>query len=781
MIAASISGGVHRTTDGGVSWTRTTSDQEVFSATTVVQDPRPGFQNIWYYGSGEFFGNSASLSGAFYYGNGIWQSDDGGQNWTKIPSTDSEFTQFDSDFDIIHEIDVHPVTGELFAATTTGILRFNGTEWINELPTSGPEWTSLTITSTGRVYAAIGGDAPNAEQGVWTSEDGQLDFVRIATDGDPLEWGATGRIVLDHAPSSENLVYALFVNGISEGIEADLWRYDLNTDVWTDFTSTMPDEAGGDLRGNDPFAVQGGYDLVVSVKPDDPNFVIIGGTNAYKIGDIETEAQFVRIGGYNSNSNYALWDTTDGDEHHPDIHSIVFSPFNNLVVYTGTDGGVHRTDAIDSAGRIDWVNLNNNFRSYQYYHVAIEPNVQPDRDIVIGGAQDNGTTAGGFATSPDMESLSSVFGGDGVAVSISDDDDCLPFFLGSQGGQIVRDCPVGADITPDESASQFVTYWFLDPVNTNALYYAGRNRLFRTTSSTTVASDTWDNMSTIGNIPGESPNTEFIQSMTTPWINYDPATSYLLIGGDEGGIYRLDDPQNANNLVSATDITPPGVTRTFPSIVSGLAVHPTNPDIAIASYSNYGIPSIFITTNVRDAEPTWVQVERNLEINSVRSVAITENNGETLYFAGTARGLYSSPDPMTQDWSIEAVDEVGFALISDLKYRPEDSKLLIGTHGSGMFETKIEGTLSSPDFEQSTTAFVISPNPTTEVLTLNLDPVLSINAINYQIVDVSGKVIDSGALEGSQRSINVAKLAQGLYFIEVELDGRKEAKRFIKK
>ena len=56
--------------------------------------------------------------------------------------------------------------------------------------------------------------------------------------------------------------------------------------------------------GNDPFAVQGGYDLVVSVKPDNENFVVIGGTNVYKIEDIVNDATFARIGGYATNRNY---------------------------------------------------------------------------------------------------------------------------------------------------------------------------------------------------------------------------------------------------------------------------------------------------------------------------------------------------------------------------------------------------------------------------------------------------------------------------------------------
>jgi len=75
-----------------------------------------------------------------------------------------------------------------------------------------------------------------------------------------------GRIVLGIAPSDSDVVYALYANGNSGAIEADLWRYDVGLNSWTDFSSTLPDEPGGNLGGNDPFAVQGGYDLEVIIR-----------------------------------------------------------------------------------------------------------------------------------------------------------------------------------------------------------------------------------------------------------------------------------------------------------------------------------------------------------------------------------------------------------------------------------------------------------------------------------------------------------------------------------
>jgi hypothetical protein len=133
------------------------------------------------------------------------------------------------------------------------------------------------------------------------------------------------------------------------------------------------------------------------------------------------------------------------------------------------------------------------------------------------------------------------------------------------------------------------------------------------------------------------------------------------------------------------NITPAAATTGFPSIVAGMAIHPTNPNILMAAYSNYGAPSIFLTNNANAATPVWVNVSRNIEALSVRSVSIVEAGGSTLYVAGTSRGLYTSTDPTTTDWVRVGTTTIGMALVSQLWYRPADQKLLVGTHGNGMF------------------------------------------------------------------------------------------------
>ncbi|WP_299246947.1 T9SS type A sorting domain-containing protein [uncultured Aquimarina sp.] len=755
IIAGGVSSGVFRTTNGGADWTKVSSNNEIHNVTTIIQDPRSGFENVWYYGTGESNGNSASAIGAAFFGQGIWQSTDSGQSWTQLPSTASVQGENDSPFDFMYKIAVHPITGDLYAGAGGAIRRFDGNTWTVELDSGGNFFSDLVITSTGIVYAAFSGASVDTG-GVWQSPTGIGSYTRIGSNAAP-GFTARGRTVITTAPSNEDILYAFFVSNGS--FEAGLWRWNDSNDSWTDFSDKMPDEPGGDLAGNDPIAVQGGYDLVVSVKPDDEDFVVIGGTNAYRIRNINTDATFERIGGYISNFSYGLYNLGGGDSHHPDIHALEFDPNNPDILFSGTDGGVHSADATSLT--VGWTNLNNNYQTYQYYNVAIDP--EATSNVVIGGAQDNGTTGGGFSSSPDLTTMSSIFGGDGVAVAISRDDPCRPLFYGTQNGQIVRSCPNQVEITPVFSNSQFVTYFYLDPSNNNALYYAGEGSLFRTNESSTVTTSGWNFLSVFND--GET-----IRQMVTNWGDYNGADSYLLIGGSTGSLLRLNDPQNTSST-DLIDITPPGATGG----VSGIAVHPSNNDIVLLTYSNYGITNIFLTTNATDTNPTWTVVERNLDAFSIRSAAITEFNNEITYFVGTARGLYSSTDPVNQDWEIQAPNQIGFALVSALAYKPSNNKLLIGTHGNGMYEATIQSTLSVDEFDTSeSSSFVAWPIPAEDVVNIVLEDSFVEGDLDYSIFSIDGKKVKNGILNNNKQ-VNVNDLAQGNYILQLNSASQKKA------
>ena len=168
-----------------------------------------------------------------------------------------------------------------------------GTSFSEVLDNPNRDWSDVVVSSTGILYAGMEG------VGVYRSTDGtswnditDASFANNLADGD--------RIELAIAPSAEDTVYVIAEDGSSHS----LWMYDYNdggTSTWTDRSANIPSgNPFGDPVGD--FTSQGGYDLLVKVKPDDPDFVVIGGTNLYRSTDgfATSLATTDWIGGYST-------------------------------------------------------------------------------------------------------------------------------------------------------------------------------------------------------------------------------------------------------------------------------------------------------------------------------------------------------------------------------------------------------------------------------------------------------------------------------------------------
>ena len=702
ILAGGVSGGVYKSTDNGATWVRKSPTGEHFSCTSLAQDTRVGFQDTWYYGVGEASGNSAGASGAFYSGNGVYKSTDNGETWTRLASSNtSALETFSVAQDFINKVIVDPTDGNVYIACPATIRRSvdGGTTWTTVLSgtlASSGQFTDIAVTSTGRLYAAFGGTNSATVDGVWASPPGPTSgdvgaWTQIAgagAGGSPAGWnaeGAYGRVVLGIAPSSENLVYALYYTTGSPGcpgaaVEAELFRWDDIGGTWTNLSATLPNDAGC-LAGNDPFAVQGGYDLVVAVKPDASGTVFIGGTNAYRSTD--AGLTWTRIGGYASSANYALYSAS-----HPDIHSFTFQPGSPLIMLCGNDGGIQRTTDV-TAGTVVWTQINIGYRTYQYYYVDVDPRLGNTK--VIGGAQDNGSTRniGGTGTSYEM-----AWGGDGVSVGLTDLISGTQYeYVGSQSGFINRRASttaigsVDAAITPtgETNSGLFVTLFKLDPDNTQRLYYANDNALYRTTSASTVTSGTWTSMTGIATAVGAAND---ITAIALTRGTYSASTSSLFFGTSNGRVFRLDDPTGVAAGTAPVDITG----GSFPAgNISSIAVNPRNDDTVLVTLSNYSITgNVWWTGNANAAVPTWTNVEGTLTLPSFRSSIIhAAPNLPAEYYVGTSVGLYmaGSSFPGTPGWTQEAASEIGNAVVTSMALRTSDGKLLVGTHGYAMWST----------------------------------------------------------------------------------------------
>ncbi len=674
ILAGGVSGGVWRTTDQGTSWVKTTSAGDLQSVSCIAQDPRVGSTDIWYYGTGEITGNSARGNGAPYRGDGIFKSTDGGITWAILASTSTDIPElFDQDFDYNYEIVVNPISGNVIVANYGGIYQSTdgGSSFSLILASASDDWSDVAITSTGIIYASV------ASSGIWESTDDGSSWTKISQEETEFPEDGDNRKEIAIAPSNENILYVIGLDD-NHGTGHMLWKYDKSADMdsngigtWTDRSDQIPSLDG--TTGN--FDSQGGYDLLIKVKKDNEDFIVIGGTNLFASTDgFATSGNTSWIGGYSAtNDSYRLY-----TNHHPDQHSFVF--LSGTEALSGNDGGVQLTNDITEISSnannetVDWVWLNNGYLSSQSYAISVGPG-----DQIMSGFQDNSTWL--TTSTSSTFTWTDQWGGDGAYNAFSSDGTTR--WMSSQNASIYRVTYPSAssdtfstyyafDPEGDYSTSLFITPFYVDPIDDNMFYLGGSTSLY-------VNSQALSGSSSYGWEKIDLGSTGVVSEIGVSNFNH------VLVGTSDGDLYKVSDIENSTDVEDISGIN-------FPDgYVSGVAINNFNSNEILVCFSNYSIPSIFYSN---DGGNSWDDVSGNLEENvdgtgsgpSVRTTTIIGNGDK--YLVGTSAGLYSAEimNSGSTVWSQEDPSGIGNVVVEHFASKP-DGFVAAGTHGNGIYST----------------------------------------------------------------------------------------------
>jgi len=778
ILAAGVSGGLWRSTDAGSSWTRVSMplDAHSLAITAIAQDPRTGHQQTWYYVTGEYSGNSASEYGAAYSGSGIYKSTDNGLNWTQIVTAGSPVT-FDSFFDYCWNVKVNPMNGDVYVATYGGIFKStDGTNFsailFSTTVSNYSAYTDVDISSNGTIYATMSYEGDKT--GVWQSTDNGSSWTDITPSTFDSDYE---RIVIAVCPSDANKIYFLGARDSYDGNQNQrhlLWIYNNSTSSWTDKSSMLP--AAGGYTGN--FESQGGYDLVIKVKPDNSSVVFIGGVSLYRTTDgFTNSSNLTWVGGYtpSSTSSYALY-----TNHHADQHSLFFDPNNTAHLYSGHDGGISYTaDCLDNTANsrsetIDWTSVNNGYLTTQAYTVAIDQSGTAANDI-ISGFQDNGSW---FVQSTNPSSAwGEINSGDGAYCAIADN--ATAYYSSSQNGNVYADYFTSGGsyigysrINPDLVDPLFITPFVIDQNDNDIMYMLDYDYIWRNNNlseqrnhlSSDVAPSDWVKLSN-----------SYISSGYYSAIAVSKTPANIVYAGTSNGkIYKFTNPNTTNP--TPTDVTDAAMPTGY---VSSIAVDPYNADFAIVTFSNYEIISIYYTEN---GGTTWTNASNNLEQNwdgsgdgpSVRWAAILKSGANNVYFVGTSTGLFFSPD-LNGAWYQEGVSIIGNVLVDMITTRSSDGLVVVGTHGNGMYSGQYAADIK--DVSAVPLELQLFPNPVVSKININV----IYNQSKFMIHNADGQVVFYSDIKTmGTKSFDLSSLPQGVYIARLYSAEKVSEAKFIK-
>lgn len=650
VFAAGISGGLWKTTDitsPSASWAVINDNLSNLAISDITQDPRPGFQNIMYFCTGEAYYNIGSVQG-----NGVFKSTDNGATWTYLPSTSTYVfgTRILCDY-----------LGNIYLGTRgNGLLRSTaasgGAAWTNITPSAffnSPllsDICDLEISSTtaaGRLHVVAGIFTPQAYR-----------YTDIPVTVTSATWTAPVAPFPSFSNRAEICISGSTLYSLVADASDQVPTIYKSTNGGANWAACATSPTAGWTNG------QGWYDLACDIDPSSGGLTCI-------VGAIDT---WKTTNGGTTWTQISTWvGVTPIPQYvHADVHKILFYDGGNKLLF-GSDGGIF----FSSDKGVSIKDRNKGIRIKQFYSCAVHPSTT---NYFLAGAQDNGVHQFNNAG---LSNTVEVTGGDGAFVAIDQNEPAFQF--GSYVFNVYRRSTnsgaTWSTVTLDAGTGQFINPFDYD--NTANIMYCGD-----------IASNfrRWTNPQS-GSTSAVVNITSIVGSVTA--VSVSPYTANKVFFGTSSG--RVAQVDGANTIASGSA----GTDRStgLPGGTVSCINFGTDDLNLILCESNYGINNVWVSTN---GGVSWTAIDGNLPNMPVRWCMFYPGSNTKAYIA-TETGVWET-DLISGGATVWNANPSFPTVRTDMiKYRSSDRTIAAATHGRGLW-TAVIPSVATPEisFQTST-------------------------------------------------------------------------------
>lgn len=669
LYVGTASGGLWKSTSGGIDWTPLFQDQVTASIGAIaIQQSNPDV--IWI-GTGE--GNPRnSLNGGY----GVYRSLDAGKTWQ---SMGLEKTRH------IHRIIVDPTNPNVVYVAAIGSPWGEHPErGIFKTSDAGKTWEKIVYVNTKTGAADLIMDPTNPNKliaalwehkrdpwffksggegsGLYITVDGGKNWVK-KTSKEGLPEGELGRIGLAMAHNKPNVVYALI-----EAKKNALYKSTDGGDTWMK-VNDKPE------IGNRPF-----YYSDLFVDPQNEN----------RLYSVFTYVNVSEDGGKSFTSLMPAYNANNGI--HPDHHAWWIHPEDGSFMIDGNDGGLN----ITRDGGASWQFVGN-IPVGQFYHVSVDLEYPYN---VYGGMQDNGSWRGpayvwkaqGIRNSYWQE----IAFGDGFDVVPDRDNSRFGYAMSQQGNVSRYDWQTGNNygVRPTHPDPNMVLRfnWNAaigqDPFDNSTVYFGSQFVHKSSDKGLTwevISPDLTTNdpekqkQSESGGLTLDATGAE--NHCTLLVIEPSPIQKDLLwTGSDDGRVHiTLDGGKNWTEVSQNLKSLPKG------SWIAQIKASNKAAGTAFLVANDYRrfnyTPYVFKTTNYGKS---WERIVDENDVFGYTLSIVEDIEAENLLFLGTDDGLYYSLNA-GKKWT--KFDSKVFPTVStkDLVIHPREHDLVIGTFGRAIW------------------------------------------------------------------------------------------------